>query len=171
MEFSFTDLGDVSAYIGVPLTILASYWLVLPHLRGTNKAYYIYLLFWGVPYIIGNICDSNKIGAIWVRWHLVDVSYEAWSMALGVVIYTLAMKLTHRPYDQRSIMMYAGISLAVFMAMAYAWEIGQTLLALRGFGSAGDLTDYGYYAIGAGLAALPFIAFSRLRAAAYAQLS
>lgn len=171
MEFSFTDLGDTSAYIGVPLTIIASYWLVLPRLSGENKMYYIYLMSWGVPYIIGNICDSNMIGALWVRWHLVDVSYEGWSMTLGVVIYTLAMKLIHRPCTQRSTMACAGVSLVVFMAMAYAWEIGQTWSTLRTYGSTGDLTDYAYYAIGAGLAGLPCIAFRRLRPVWNARLS
>ncbi len=165
MEFSFTDLGDVSAYIGVPLTLVASYWLVLPRLTGWNKIYYLYLMSWGVPYIIGNICDSNKIGLQWVQWHLVDLSYEAWSMPLGVVIYAFAMKLRHQACNPRSILMCASISLVVFIAMAYVWEMVQSWLAWRTYGGPIDWSDYIYYAVGAAAATIPLLALKRSRSA------
>jgi hypothetical protein len=161
----FSDLGDVTAYLCVPLTLLTSYYFVLPRLYGPVKLYYVYLMSWAVPYTIGNICDSNQIGPVWVQWHLVDISYESWAMVLGVTLYVSVMYLAHRMCTQRPILIAACVSLVLFMGMAYAWEIGQSWLAWRAYKAPFDWSDYASYADGAALALLPFIVSRRLRAA------
>ncbi len=155
------DLGNVTAYAGVPFTLLVSYKLVLPWLTGWSRAYYVFLLTWTIPYIVGNVCDSNKIGPQWIQYHLLDTSYVQWATTLGVTFYVVAMKLARRPYTQRSILISSGISLAAFLVMAYVWEAGQSWLAWREFGSAIDWSDYTYYAVSTALTLLPFIAFPR----------
>jgi hypothetical protein len=159
----FDDLGDVTAYICVPLTLIVSYVLVLPWLSGWSRTYYLFLMSWTVPYILGNVCDANKIGPRWAQWHLLDVSYEPWAMTLGVTIYVLTMRVARRPYSQRSIMICSIISLAPFVLMACGWEVIQTWQAWQVYGSAIDWSDYYAYSVGTAIALTPFIAFRQFR--------
>jgi hypothetical protein len=164
-------LGNSTAYIGVPFTLLVSYWLVLPRLSRRSSYYYLFLLAWGVPYVIGNICDTQKVGPRWAQWHLLDISYVPWTTTLGVCLYAVTMKLAGRTYDKHSIFKATAWSFAVFAAMAYVYEMAQSWQAWQEFRQTIDWSDYSFYAVGMTISVLPFIAFSRLRAAAYAQLS
>jgi hypothetical protein len=159
----FDDLGDVTAYICVPLTLFVSYRFVLPWLSGWSRAYYLFLMAWSAPYIIGNVCDVNKIGSRWTQWHLLDVSYEPWAMTLGATIYVLVMQVARRAYTQRSIMICSVISLPVFAIMAYGYEVRQSWQAWQVYGSTIDWSDYIAYAVGSTIAVIPFIAFRQLR--------
>ncbi len=167
----FDDLGDTTAYLCVPLTLIVSYRFVLPWLSGWGRIYYYFLLSWSVPYVIGNVCDTQKIGSRWAQWHLLDLSYEPWAMTLGATIYVLAMQVARRPYSQRSILISSVISVFVFVFLAYGYEVKQSWEAWERFGSSIDWSDYIVYAVGVAVALAPFIAFRWLRPVLNAQHS
>lgn len=164
------DLGDVTSYLCVPFTIFVSCYVALPQLRGDARIYYSYLMCFSVPYVIGNICDANKIGPQWMQWHLLDVSYEPWAAVLGTTIYLCIMKTAGRSISQRSIMIATIVSLVVFTLMADAWEIGQNWLELHRH-EVIDVSDYNYYVGGFMVALNPFFFSRRLRATLSAQPS
>ena len=167
-----TALGNSTSYVGVPFTLVVSYWLILPQLTTRrSKYYYLFLLAWSVPYVIGNVCDTNRIGPLWMQWHLLDISYEPWATTLGVCLYAVTMKLTGRTYDKHSILTATGVSFTIFVTMAYGYEMMQSWQAWQEFGQTIDWSDYSFYAVGMAASVLPFIASSRLRAAVYARIS
>ena len=162
------DFGDFIAYVIVPLSLVLSWRFVLPALSGQGKIYYIFLMSWSVPYVIGNVCDSNKIGPRWVQWYLLDISFEPWATTFWVAVIAAIITVARRTYTQRSIWIWSVASLATTVILAVGYEMAQSLWGQ--FPSI-DWSDYSSYVIGTIAALTPSIAFKQLRLAPNAQIS
>jgi len=159
---SFTLSEDIAAFC-IVCTLIAGFNLILPQLNAWGKVYYLYLMCWSVPYAIGYVCDVQKLGPLWVRWHLLDMSYVQWAVTLGVTIYIVAARFMDWPSTQRAIIVTSGVSLAAFIMMAYGWETAQVVEAWQKYGRT-DWSDDIYYTIGLAISATPFIALRRFLA-------
>ncbi len=148
-------LGDAISAAGILLSLFGCGSIALRRMDARGKAGLIFLMTWSVPYAIGYFCDAEKRGPLWVRWHLLDISYVQWATTLGVAIYAVVTALCWGNITQRAIMIATLVSFVLFIVMGYAWEIGQTLLAAHSAGlNAIDWGDYSCLAIGSGITAV-----------------
>ena len=162
MAFGF---GDIIAMLGIAYsTIVGAMWIV-PRLNARCRTYYIFLMAWAVPYVIGYACDAYNTGPQWAQGHLLDISYVQWSTTLGVAFYTNIRQLQRRTLTQRSILIASGVSLVAFTIMGYGWEVLQTAQVWYAGGSlngAIDWMDYASFAVGVAAAVVPFLVLPRL---------
>lgn len=157
------DFGDFIAYICVPLATILNCWFVLPRLSGHSRIYYIFLMAWAVPYVIGNFCDSNKIGPRWVQWYLLDISFESWGTTFWVAMTVAVMAVIRRVVTQRFILICSVVSFLANLVLAFGYEVAQSWLAWSRFGPTIDWLDHCSYVIGTVIAIIPFLAFRQLR--------
>lgn len=163
------DFGDFIAYVLVPFSTILNYRFVLPRLSGQGRTYYIFLMAWAAPYVVGNVCDSNKIGPRWVQWYLLDICFEPWATTFGVAVCAAILSVARRAYNQRFILICSGVSLAATVALAFGYEAAQALWGQ--FSPYVDWSDCSAYVIGTIIALAPSIAFRELRPVLNAQAS
>jgi hypothetical protein len=159
------NYSNVLTAIGIGFTIIVGIRWVLPRLSGASRYYYLFLLTWTVPYMIGQACQEDKWGSIWVQYHLVDFSYIQSSTAFGAALYITIRWYQKRRTSQMGIFLSMAALFVISIVVSYIGEIWDTAWALVTYGwqlSAIDTMDYLAFTAGLVIVAAPAFVFPRI---------
>jgi hypothetical protein len=159
------NYSNTLTLIGIGFTIVVGGFKVVPRLSGSTRHYYLFLLAWTVPYFIGQICQEDRWGSIWMQYHLVDLSYIQSSTAFGAALYVAIAALKKWNITQSRMIFSMGVLFFVSVAVSYVGEVWDTCWAWFDYGSlasAIDWSDYLSFTVGLALAAIPCSLFPRI---------
>lgn len=148
--------------IGIGFTIIVGIGWVLPRLSGAARYYYLFLLVWTVPYMIGQVSQEDKWGSIWVQYHLVDFSYIQSSTAFGAALYMALCWVKKRRWSKTDMFLSMAALFVVSIFVSYIGEIWDTCWAIVAYGwqaSAVDTMDYLVFTAGLTFVATPAVVF------------
>ncbi|HKX23885.1 MAG TPA: hypothetical protein VJM46_01485 [Candidatus Saccharimonadales bacterium] len=159
------NYSNILTAIGIGFTIIVGAGWVLPKLSGSSRYYYLFLLAWTVPYMLGQVCQEDKWGSVWVQYHLVDFSYIKSSTAFGAALYVAICWLKKRRTSQTGIFLSMGVLFIISIVVSYVGEIWDTGWSLVTYGwqpSAVDTMDYLVFTAGLIIVATPACIFPRI---------
>lgn len=152
--------SNVLTAIGIGFTLVVGLNWVMPMLNRPAKCYYLYLLAWTIPYIIGQFSQSMVMGPIWLQYHLLDACYVQSSMAFGGALYVAIVRLTRRGCSQAGVFTWLSGLFVVAVIVSYGgevWDTGWALIAYGSLAKAIDSGDYIGFTVGAILAITPIV--------------
>jgi hypothetical protein len=157
--------------IGIGFTVILGGTMVAPRLQGTPRYYYLFLLAWTVPYFIGQICQEDEWGPIWMQYQLVDLTYIQSSTAFGAALYVAIISLRNIIWRKKWQITTSGIVFSmsalffISVVIGYVGEIWDTFWAWAYDGSlhsAIDWNDYLSFTAGLVFVVVPHLLFSRI---------
>ena len=115
--------------------------------------------------MIGQACQEDKWGSIWVQYHLVDFSYIQSSTAFGAALYVaICWRMKRRSTTTGTFLSMVALFI-VSIVVSYVGEIWDTAWALVTYGwqlSAIDSMDYLAFTAGLLIVAAPAYVFPRI---------
>lgn len=161
------NYSNILTAIGIGFTIIVGIAWVLPKLSGASRHYYLFLLAWTAPYMIGQVSQEDEWGSIWVQYHLVDFSYIQSSTAFGAALHVAVCRLRKWRSTQTGIFLSMAALFLVSIIVSYIGEIWDTGWAIATYGwqlSAIDAMDYMVFTAGLVIVAAPAFMFPRIYA-------
>ena len=163
--------SNVLTAIGIGFTMIVGLGWVVPRLNVYTRIYYLFLLGWTVPYMLGQICQEDEWGAIWVQYHLADFSYIQASTAFGPALYLGVAKIKHWRVTHNGMIASMTALFLVSIVVSYGGEVWDTCWAWATHGSlnlAIDWIDYAVFTAGLLIVAGPRVLFPRFTAVTHA---
>lgn len=139
MSFAYSNVVATVAVVCLPL--VGRSWIA-PKLSPLLRRYFFTLTLWGLPFAIGQYCQENRWGSIWVQYHLLDLSYAPWGMALVMYLFLISANLLDTEVPKRLLLVSSFVTIIAF---GYGSEIWDTMWAWcdgEPFALAIDVGDY-----------------------------
>ena len=145
-SLAYSNILATVAVLGLPLV---GWWWIAPKLSICTVRYFFTLNIWGIPFVVGQYCQQNGWGPLWIQRHLLDLAYAPWGTALAMAILAIGTSLLGIKITEKALITSGFIAILVF---GYASEFWDTAWAWHATGSlvtAADTGDYLTITIGA----------------------
>jgi hypothetical protein len=153
--------SNVLATLGVVcLPIVGRSWIA-SKLNSSIRRYFFALTIWGIPFVIGQYSQEDKWGSLWVQYHLLDLSYAPWGMALAMCLILIGAAVLGREVTNKMLLVS---SFTVIIGIGYGTEFWDTMWAWHDYGSlasAFDVGDYVTLTIGGAATVILYVWFRR----------
>ncbi|MDN5274363.1 MAG: hypothetical protein JWP06_264 [Candidatus Saccharibacteria bacterium] len=139
MSLAYSNVLATVAVVCLPLVGRSR---IAPKLSPLLRRYFFTLTMWGLPFAIGQYCQENRWGSLWVQYHLLDLSYAPWGMALIMCLFLIGADLLNTEVSKRLLLVS---SFAIILAFGYGSEVWDTMWAWydgEPFALAIDVGDY-----------------------------
>lgn len=151
--------SNVLAALGVVLLPLVGWRWVAPQFRPSTRRYFFLLVLpWGAPFVLGQFSQADEWGPVWVQYHLLDLAYAPWGTALALITLSIGVRVARRVVKWAALQRLTEksmvvISLVVMITIGYITEIYDTFVDSDrynvGFWVAFDIGDYATLTTGA----------------------
>lgn len=156
--------SNVLATVAVAsLPIVGRSWVAPKLSPSVRRHFFALAIGGGIPFALGQYAQADEWGSLWVQYHLLDLSYAPWGMALVMCLLSLAATLLKRSVSEKVLIRN---SIIAVLAFGYGSEIWDTCWALHDEVSvlAVDVGDYITITVGAVVAVAFYVASLRATA-------
>lgn len=129
--FAWSNLLAAAIVLGLPIT--GRIWIAPTLDDGFQvRRYFFALNLWGIPYLIGQYCQEDKWGDLWVQYHLQDLSYAPWGVASFLCLCFAGRSLFDKEITRRvlladnSIVTMVTGHISEIWATIWAWYAGRS---------------------------------------------
>lgn len=134
--------SNALASVGVVALPLVGRGWIAPKLSLLLRRFFFTLTWSGIPFVIGQYCQEDEWGPIWMQYHLLDLCYTPWGTALGMCLLLIGASWLGKEMERR---MLLGVSFLVTVGIGYVTEIWDTAWAWHDGAPLAKAVDVGDY--------------------------
>lgn len=142
--------GNVLAVVAIVFVSIVGGSRVAPMLSHTGRWFFATLVPSSIPYTVGQFGQEGEWGPLWMQYHLCDLVYGSWGVAIGMCIVWTGGRCIGVDFSEKVLI---AISFASITFVGYVTEFWDTYWVWRGKGSLAAAVDVGdYVTISTGIA-------------------
>lgn len=139
MSLALSNVLATIAVVALPVVGGSS---IAPIFSRSQQRYFFGLALWGIPFAIGQYSQQDEWGALWIQYHLLDLSYVPWGTGCMICTLLFVARIRDRAIATQSLIKW---SILVALGFGYASELWDTLWTwsyCESFVQAVDVGDY-----------------------------
>lgn len=139
MSLAFSNVLATVAVVALPAVGISR---IAPIFSRSQQRYFFGLTLWGIPFVIGQYSQQDEWGAIWVQYHLLDLSYGPWGTGCMICILAFVARMRGRVMATQPLIKWSILAALGFGYASEFWDTLWTWSHCESFVRAVDVGDY-----------------------------